>query len=95
MRKRGRVDGNQAEIVRALRQYGATVESLANEGGGVPDLLVGIQGRNLLMDVKDGKAKPSQQRLTADEKEWHANWRGSVWTVRSVAEALAAVSIGI
>lgn len=88
MRTRGRIDANQSAIVRALRQAGASVQSLANLGSGCPDLLVGFQGKNILMEIKDGNAKPSKQKLTADEAEWHASWQGTVDTVTSVEEAL-------
>ena len=36
-----RVDQNHVEIVKALRDHGAFVVSLATVGKGVPDLLVG------------------------------------------------------
>ena len=44
MRRAARIDRNQPEIVKALRQVGAHVTSLAAVGDGVPDLLVGFQG---------------------------------------------------
>jgi hypothetical protein len=93
MRIRGRIDGNQAQIVRALRQVGATVLSLADMGEGCPDLLVGFRGFNLLLEVKDGNSSPSDQRLTEDQKRWHAIWSGQVCVVRSAEEAVKAISI--
>ena len=42
MRQAAKVDDNQAAIVEALRSLGASVESLAAVGKGVPDLLVGF-----------------------------------------------------
>lgn len=77
-----RVDANQAEIVRALREQGATVTHLHAVGHGVPDLLVGWAGMNYLVEVKDGKGK-----LTPDETEWHQEWRGQVVVIRSYEEA--------
>lgn len=41
-----RTDGNQAEIVRALRSAGATVQTLHTVGKGCPDLVVGFRGNN-------------------------------------------------
>lgn len=38
------IDANQPDIVLQLEQTGASVESLAAVGGGVPDLLVGCAG---------------------------------------------------
>lgn len=76
MRRAAKTDANQVEIVKALRAAGATVQSLAAVGQGVPDLLVGIRGQTLLMEVKDGKKSPSERRLTPDQLEWHGAWRG-------------------
>lgn len=42
------VEVGTAEIAEALRRAGCTVQSLAALGNGAPDLLVGIDGRNLL-----------------------------------------------
>jgi Holliday junction resolvase len=92
MRRRGKVDANQAEIVRALRQAGASVVSLANLGFGCPDLLVGKNGTNWLMEIKDGRGKPSERKLTPDETFFHAAWRGQICVVETVAEALACLS---
>ena len=94
MRKRARVDGNHAELVQALRQAGCTVQSLAALGEGTPDLLVGADGRNLLLEVKNGAKAPSKRRLTPDEAAWHGQWRGQVAVVATVDEALAVVIAG-
>lgn len=91
MRRAAKVDSNHAAIVRQLRQVGATVQSLASQGQGCPDLLVGYRGANHLLEVKDGAKSPSKQQLTPDEARWHQEWRGQVVVVRSADEALAAV----
>jgi len=91
MRRLGRTDSNQADIVRTLRAAGCSVQSLASTGNGCPDLLVGRSGVNHLLEVKDGDKSPSKQRLTEDEIKWHDNWRGHVCVVKSVDEALRAV----
>lgn len=89
-----RVDANHADVVAALRAVGASVQSLAVCGGGVPDLLVGLRGRTYLIEVKDGSKPPSARRLTPDEEAWHREWRGApVAVVKNVDEALAACEI--
>lgn len=90
MRQRARVDGNHAEIVQALRAAGCTVLSLHQVGAGCPDVLAGIDGRNLLLEIKDGSKPPSRRALTADETAFHAAWRGQIAVVSNVAEALEA-----
>ena len=71
-----RIDANHEQIVSALRAAGASVQSLAGVGKGVPDLLVGFQGKTLLMEVKDGRKTPSERRLTEDQVRWHGAWNG-------------------
>jgi Holliday junction resolvase len=71
-----RIDANHEQVVSALRAAGASVQSLAGVGKGVPDLLVGFQGKTLLMEVKDGRKTPSERRLTDDQVRWHGAWNG-------------------
>jgi hypothetical protein len=68
MRKHGRTDANQAAIVEALARTGWLVVSLADVGGGCPDLLIAKAGRLLLCEVKDGSQPPSRRRLTPDQR---------------------------
>lgn len=91
MRRAAKVDRNQPEIVGALRAIGATVQPLHSVGKGCPDLLVGFRGRNTLIEVKDGLAKPSDRCLTDDQIEWHGGWKGSVAVATNIEEALAVV----
>lgn len=83
MRQIARVDKNQAEIVQALRQAGATVLLLHQVGAGCPDILVGHRGQNTLVEIKAPRGS-----LTLDEAKFIDGWRGQVAVVRSVAEAL-------
>ena len=86
-----RTDHNQAEIVEALRQIGATVQDLHNVGEGCPDLLVGANGRNYLLEVKNG----ARARLNSREAQWHQGWSGQVVVVRTVDEALQAIGVEV
>lgn len=86
MRRRGKVDINQAAIVEALRGLGCSVQSLAGVGQGVPDLLVGRAGENYLLEVKGKRGK-----LRGSQREWLGAWRGQAVVVRNVGEALRAV----
>lgn len=87
MRKYGKIDANQTEVVAALRSAGATVQSLAAVGGGVPDLLVGYKNHTILMEVKDGQKPPSQRKLTEDQLAWHGAWTGGTLCVVDGPEA--------
>jgi Holliday junction resolvase len=78
-----RVDAPQREIVSALRKAGASVVSLASQGHGCPDLLVGVHGQTYLFEVKTEKGV-----LTPDQVKWFAAWRGWAQVVRTVDDAL-------
>ena len=91
MRRAAKTDANQTEIVKALRQAGATVQPLAAVGNGCPDLLVGYRNRLFLLELKDGNKPPSAQKLTPDQVEWHQVWQGHVQVVNSVDGALRAI----
>ena len=91
MRRAARIDGNQVEIVAALRAAGATVQSLATVGAGCPDLVAGLGGNNFLFEVKDGSLCKSRRRLTPDEQQWHDAWAGTVHIVESAEQAVAIV----
>jgi hypothetical protein len=87
MRRDAKTDRNQADVVSALRAIGAMVQPLHQVGQGVPDLLVGIGGKLLLVEVKDGKRPPSERRLTPEQEKWHAAWAGyPVYVISDVAE---------
>jgi hypothetical protein len=83
MRRAARVDGNQADIVAALRKVGATVTLLHQLGGGVPDLLVSFRQRWYVMECKteNGSHTPAQ-------KDWIAEQRAPVYTVTSAGQAV-------
>jgi hypothetical protein len=82
-----KIDANQPAIVDYLRSAGASVQILSAVGKGCPDLLVGWQGDNLLLEVKVPKGKgQSAGTLTDDQVTWHAAWRGQVVIVRTLAD---------
>lgn len=96
MRRAAKVDHNQAEIVKALRDAGCGVLDLSAVGKGCPDLLVHAPTYpackvNVLLEVKDGKKSPSARKLTPDQVKFHESWKGFIYTVTNVDEALAAV----
>ena len=91
MRLAARTDANQREIVNALRSAGYSVCILSAVGKGVPDLLVGALGVNILFEVKDGAKPRSARKLTVDEAKWHEAWKGTVFVVESITDALSRV----
>lgn len=93
MRKYGRVDANQADIVDALRDAGCSVVVLSAVGGGVWDIVVGRAGINYLLEIKDGSKPPSQRKRTPAQVRLHAEWRGQQAVCKTVEEAFIAVGI--
>lgn len=87
MRTAAKRDANEREIIEALLLAGATVRQL-NEHA-VPDLIVGYQGRNFLLEVKTPAGK-----LNDDQFAFFEDWNGQVEMVRTPEEALKAIGAG-
>lgn len=91
MRRKGRTDDNQREIVEALRKAGAVVSVTSSLGKGFPDIVFAhprLRGAQLA-EIKDGRKPPSAQKLTQDEQVFHLTWaaRGcEVHVIRSVED---------
>lgn len=88
MRRAAKVDTNQRPIVEQLRGiFGPDcVFDLSAVGQGCPDIMVGVRGVNLLMEIKTPTGK-----LTDDQIIFHRTWPGQVAVVRSLADALAII----
>jgi len=89
--KHGRVDANQPDIVQKLRDTGHSVLCLGNFGLPV-DVLVGRNGKNMLMEIKDENQPPSKRKLTDDEQKFQDEWKGQVANVKNFDEALAVMN---
>jgi hypothetical protein len=88
MRRAARRDDNEKEIIAAMREAGAYVKAINDEG--LFDLLVSYRGETMLIEVKDGAKPPSARRLTEAEQKFHDEWPGSdLYIVNSVEEALS------
>ena len=83
MRRAARVDGNQAAIVAAFRERGATVRPTHTVGKGFPDLAVGYCGWTVLVEVKDPAQDRCKRKLTPDEQAFHDEWQGAAEVVET------------
>lgn len=79
-------DENQGEIVQALENIGCSVYDASRVGGSFPDLVVGIRGLTILLEVKTERG-----RVRKEQTKWHENWRGCTFIVRSPMEAIDVV----
>jgi hypothetical protein len=78
-----KTDGNQSVIVKALRDYGCSVTPTHMVGGGYPDLSVGFNGKNILLEIKMiGKG------LNEREQAWFRDWKGQAAIAYTPDEAI-------
>jgi hypothetical protein len=82
--KYGRRDGNHNEIKHVLKQAGYFVFDCADVACGFPDLLV-VSKSNIPVLLE---LKMPGEKLTPDEKVFHANYTAPLCIVRSAEEAL-------
>ncbi len=81
-----RTDHNQRDIVKALRDVGASVQDTHMVGHGFGDIVVGFRGKNFLIECK----RPGGT-LTGDEEKFHLFWNGKIDTVHTIDEAMMAI----
>lgn len=70
-RRLGRRDANEGPIIDALRGMGCSVKQTHDF-----DLVVGLAGYTMLIEVKDPSKSPSARNLTPEQKKFQAEWRG-------------------
>ena len=93
MRVRGRIDDNQKEVVSQLRKLGVSVAITSMLGKGFPDLVLGHQNKNYLIELKDGSKTKSRKTLTEDEAKFFNDWRGQVDKCESLDDICRIIGI--
>src|SRR5574338_1305886 len=88
MRRRARTDGNHTEIRTAFRKLGYSVADTSRVGDGFPDLVISLADITALVEVKDGQKPPSARKLTPDEKDFRAKWKGLYFVVESLDDVV-------
>lgn len=76
MYRAARRDSNEPAVIAVAKKCGASVIQLDNEG--VPDLLLGFRGQNILIEVKTEKGK-----LTPAQEIFFRTWKGTAVVIRS------------
>lgn len=94
MRRRARVDANQKEIVAKLRKFGCSILHTHQLGKGAPDIIIGYNNLNYLIEIKDGSKTKSQQKLTPDELEFQSNWKGAYFVCNSYEQIISIIDEG-
>ena len=85
-----RTDKNQQEIMDAMRKMGASVTDLSKVGKGCPDLLVGINQKTALVEIKSS----SKAKYTIHQEKWLEAWKGgTVARIDSIDSAIQLIKI--
>jgi hypothetical protein len=87
MRRAARKDGNQEHIAEVFKEFGFSTADTSALGNGFPDLVVGGNGVNVLIEVKDSAQPPSKRRLTDKERAFYDGWKGPIFVIESEEEA--------
>lgn len=87
----GRIDGNQREVVEALRAAGMGVIVASRMGNGFPDLIVGCDGLNVLVEVKNPRTDYGRKGLNGNQKRFAETLGVEILIVHSGAEAVERV----
>jgi hypothetical protein len=86
-------DANHKEISDGLVKAGRSVLDLSPLGGDAPDLLVGYQGVDSLLEIKCRETghHSTTNPVRDSQLKWHAAWRGKpvqvVWTLDDALRA--------
>lgn len=82
-----KVDSNQAQIIADLKKIGVSVLNLSRVGGGCPDILVGWQGKNILIEIKTAKGNLNDSQI-----EFFKEWKGSKFVCKSINEIIEIIN---
>lgn len=87
---KSRRDKNHVAIQNGLIDAGYSVVDLSTVGGGCPDILVGLPGKdgtrgnNILIELKNG----ASGKLKSNQVDFFRSWRGEIYVARGIDEAL-------
>lgn len=85
-----RVDANHSIIVKTFRDLGCSVFDTSRVAGGFPDILVGVNQRTALVEIKSS----ASARFTPAQEAFMLNWQGStVARIDSVEAAIRLVNL--
>ena len=85
--RRGR-DRNHATLTAAFEALGCSVADLSNTGlVGWPDVVVGVMGRNHLVEYKNPDTRYGRAGLNPNQQAFSRDWKGGkMFVVSSVDE---------
>lgn len=91
MRRAAKIDNIQPQIVQTFELAGFSVLLLAGVGKGCPDLLIAnAWNRTALIEVKSGNAR-TKKSTKKRQDDFRSRWKGNVFTVRNVDDAVQVI----
>ncbi len=78
-----RKDANQKVIIDCLKKLGYSVLELDDVKNGCPDILVGKNGNNYLIEIKTEKGK-----LNELQQKFIERWNTRVYIIKNIDEAI-------
>ena len=89
-RRAARTDDNQKEIVALFRKLGWHV-LIVSQLKNCCDIIASKNGRTVAIEIKDGKKKPSDRKLTEGELKFKNEWQGEYALIESEQDVFSLV----
>lgn len=90
VRRAARRDANHNAVADTFRALGCSVFETDRVGEGFPDLVVGMTGLNLLIEVKNPETHYGRGGLNKSQKNFNDAWRGDRMVVITSPDEAAA-----
>ena len=91
-RRAARRDANHKDVAATFRALGCSVFETDRVGEGFPDLVIGMAGANLLVELKNPETHYGRGGLSKSQTKFNDAWRGDkVIVITSPDEAAAFV----
>jgi hypothetical protein len=90
----GRKDHNHSAITAAFLSIpGVSIFDLSDIGRGVPDLIVGVRGESLLVEIKNPATHYGRKGLNRRQLAFQADWKGGpIHVVRTIDDVIELVN---
>lgn len=83
-----KTDGNHKDIVTKLKKAGVSVMDCSSVGRGCPDLVIGYNGQNYLVEIKTIKGKLNELQIN-----FFTTWQGQAIVIRDVKDIFTFLGI--
>jgi len=91
-RRAAKVDANQSDLVKVMRDMGASVIITSSAHDGFTDTVVGYGGVTVLAEIKDGSKVLSDRQFTPKQVDFHRDFKGAITVIETLTQAIALVN---